>query len=110
MIGLSCDLVASEEAESYLAAHPQLAELIPAIAAEVRREFGTEAELSLELYKDPEVHDSYVTLYVRKKCYEPDMLNRLESVSKRFQTRLEEVSGYLLIATDFARPRGHHGV
>jgi hypothetical protein len=95
---------------AYLAAHPQLARLLPNIGGEVRQAFGPEVELSLELYKDPEIDDRYLTLYVRKESYEPDILDRLQLVSGRFNHTLEEVSGYFLLATDFSRPRGSHAV
>ncbi len=100
----------AQEVASYLTDHPQLAQLLPNIGAEVRQALGPQVELSLELYNDPEIDDRYLTLYVRKGKYEPDILDRLQSVSERFNHRLEEVSGYFLLATDFSRPRGSHAV
>lgn len=100
----------AQEVTAYLAAHPQLARLLPNIGAQVRQAFGPQVELTLELYKDPEIDDRYLTLYVRKVQYEPDILDRLQSVSERFNHRLEKVPGYLLLATDFSRPRGSHDI
>jgi hypothetical protein len=99
-----------QEVTGYLANHPELAQLLPGICGEVREALGFEPELSLELYKDPEIDDRYLTLYVRKEKYEPDILDRLQTVSDRFNPRLEDISGYFLLATDFSRPRGAHAV
>jgi len=95
---------------AYLDLHPELAQLLPTICAEVRQALGPAVELSLEMYNDPEVDDRYLTLYVRQDQYEPDILDRLEAVSERFNYRLEEAPGYFLLATDFSRPRGSHAV
>jgi hypothetical protein len=99
-----------QDVEAYLAEHPQLAQLLPDICAEVRQALGSEVELSLELYRDPEIEDRYLTLYVRKEKYEPEILDRLQAVSESFNHRLEAVPGYFLLATDFSRPRGNHAV
>jgi hypothetical protein len=100
----------THDVAAYLAEYPQLAQLLPNIGAEVRQAFGPQVELTLELYKDPEIADRYLTLYIRKEQYEPDILDRIESVCGRFNPKLEEVPGYFLLATDFSRPRGKHGV
>ena len=99
-----------EAVMAYLAVHRQLARLLPKIAAQVRKELGPQVELSLEIYEDPEMDDRYMTLYVRKEKYESDILDRLQAVSEGFNPRLEKVPGYLLLATDFSRPRGIHAV
>jgi len=95
---------------AYLLAHEQLTTLMPGICLEARQALGRDVELSLEVYKDPEVDDQYLTLYARKEWYEPDFLERLQAVNDRFSQRLEGVLGYFLLATDFARPRGSHVV
>jgi hypothetical protein len=99
-----------QELASYLAEHHEMAQLLPAICAEVRQAFGPEVELSLEIYQDPEIDDRYLTLYARKEKYEPDIFDRLQAISERFNDRLEEISGYFLLTTDFSRPRGGHAI
>ena len=95
---------------AYLNECPDLGALLPAVCAETRREFGPEVELSLELYRDPEIDDPYLTLYVRQQPYDPNIMRRIERVSQQFNPALETVSGYFLIATDFRRPKGIHAV
>lgn len=99
-----------EDVGAYLQAHPQLDRLLPSICGAVRQALGSEVELSLQLYRDPEIDDRYLTLYVRREKYEPDILDRLQAVSDRFNHLLEEVPGYFLLTTDFSRPRGIHAV
>jgi predicted RNase H-like HicB family nuclease len=100
----------AQEVENYLAVHSEMAPILPMICADVRQTLGPDVELSLELYKDPEIDDRYLTLYVRKEKYESDILIHLETISARFNAKLEEISGYFLLATDFSRPRGSHAV
>ncbi len=106
------DIIMPETADlaAYLLAHEQLATLLPGICLDARQALGPDVELSLEVYKDPEVDDRYLTLYARKERYEPDILERLQAVNERFCQRLEGVPGYFLLATDFSRPRGTHVV
>ena len=98
------------EVLGYLAEHRQLSRLLPGICAQVRRVFGPNVELSLELYRDPEVDDRYLTLYVRQQAYDTEIMDRIETVSRQFNGRLEKISGYLLLTTDFHRPRINHAV
>jgi hypothetical protein len=106
----SIRLSSPDGVSSYLAGHTELARLLPEICRVVRRELGPRVELSLELYKDPEVDDRYLTLYVRMERYEPNIMDHLQEVSSRFDSSLEAVPGYFLLATDFSRPRGNHAV
>jgi len=99
-----------QEVLAYLTSYKQLAKLVPAICAQIRRAFGPEAELSLELYRDPEIDDRYLTLYVRQDSYDLQIMERIEAESRQFNARLEQVSGYLLLTTDFHRPRRNNGI
>ena len=67
-------------------------------------------ELSLELYKDPEVDDRYLTIYVRQKNYDSEIIKRIDKVSERFDDLLEKVSSFLLLTADSRRPRGKNAV
>src|SRR6266446_7699769 len=69
------------EVNAYLRQHAELAELVLLLCAECRREFGNATELSLEVYRDPEINDSYLTLYVRQPTYSTDLLPRIHRVA-----------------------------
>ena len=98
------------EVNAYLRQHPDLAELVPAVCADVRREFGSSTELALDVYDDPEVEDSYLTLYVRPPTYEADLLDRIHRVSDTHAEDLARTSGHFLVTTDFRAAVAPHGV
>jgi hypothetical protein len=94
------------EVEAYFENHDDLARLLEPIFIRLRSVFGQNAELSLEIYKDPEQHDQYPILYIRQSKYEAGILKQIESAVESFMTQLEDASGHLLVTTDFRRPRG----
>jgi hypothetical protein len=95
---------------AYLRRHGDLAAHLPAVIEAARKEFGSEAELALELYRDPEIRDHYLTLYVRLHSYDGETMARIDRVSTLFERRLAQTSGYLLLTTDFRPPRGANGL
>jgi hypothetical protein len=98
------------EVGAYLRQHADLAQLLPEVCGRVRRAFGREPELSLEVHRDPETDDRYLTLYVRQHKYDVAIMERIEDVSSRFHDLLMAVSGHFLLAADHHRPRGLHAV
>jgi hypothetical protein len=84
--------------------------LLPTICERVRGEFGPEAELSLHLYRDPEIDDQYLKLLVRLPRYERDVMDRIDRVSTSFEERITPSAGYLLVTTDFRPARSRHAV
>ncbi len=54
--------------------------------------------------------DNVSQLYVRMEKYDARILERIEAVSVQYEDQLAQVSGYLLVTTDFRRPRRNHGV
>src|SRR5438105_2273501 len=56
-----------EEVAEYLEGHQDLLDLVLSACQHAHSEFGGQAELSLELYRDPEIADQYLTLYVRQQ-------------------------------------------
>jgi hypothetical protein len=98
------------QVQAYLQDHPDLTDLLLPTCQQFRQEMGEQAELSLEVYLDPEIDDHYLTLYVRQAVYEPDLVSRIESVCVPFEEHLGERSGWLLVTTDFRPPRWKHAV
>jgi hypothetical protein len=94
-------LASPTNVRSYLLRHIAMTDLLPLICSIAREEFGMEAELSLEVYHDPEIEDEYLTLYVRMKEYDDDFMQRIEAVSVEFEDMLSERSGWFLLTTDF---------
>jgi hypothetical protein len=62
------------------------------------------------MYRDPEIDDRYLTLYVRLEKYDSGVPERIDAVRRQFEQKLEQVSGDFLLTTDFRPPRGNHAV
>lgn len=99
-----------DEVSAYLEQHPDLVDTVVALGTCMRQEFGEDAELSLELYRDPEIDDLYLTLYVRKAVYEKDVIDRIDRIASVFADALNSTSGWLIATTDFHPPGSSHGV
>jgi hypothetical protein len=96
---------------NYLTSHRALAKILPSVCKQARCEFGQEAELILEVYRDPEIDDSHLALYIRLPAYEKNtIIARMDRVTQPFEDELCSVSGYLLVTTDFRPSRATHGI
>ena len=91
--------------DGYLMEHPTLRSLLPRICEHARGEFGCGAELTLELYRDPEIDDRYLTLLVRQPQYDANIVERLDQLAAQFADELDRCTGDLLVTTDFRPAR-----
>ncbi|HEV2949278.1 MAG TPA: hypothetical protein VGX70_18025 [Gemmataceae bacterium] len=94
----------------YTKAHASVIPLLPDVCQRVRGEFGSQTELALDEYRDPEIDDRYLTLCLRLPNYELDTMDRIERVNQSFENRIKPNTGYLLVTTDFRRAKSHNGV
>jgi hypothetical protein len=99
-----------QSVEKHLNGRSNLADLISEISSACRQEFGSDAEIALELYADPEIDDRYITLYIRLKQYTSESLGQIVRLSDRFEARLQDADGYLLITTDFRSPGENNAI
>ena len=90
---------------AYLADHPDTVDALSCLGSAAARRFGERSQVSLELYRDPEVDDEYLTLYVRQEDYDQDILDQIDDVSERCEASLQNTSGWVLLTTDFRPPR-----
>ena len=95
----------TSEVSEYLLDHPDLSCLIPPICCKLIKTFHEDARLFLEIYRDPEIHDEYLTLYVRKNVYEEQILDYIDEAIAEFESALGSASGWLLVTTDFLLPK-----
>jgi hypothetical protein len=93
------------EVQGYLDRYPELCDILPVASKNVRERFDENVQLSLELYRDPEIEDEYLTLYVRQEHYDSDILNELNGIAASFDGQLRLTPGWFLITTDFQPPR-----
>lgn len=66
-----------------------------------KEKFGEGSQISVELYRDPEFDDEYVSIYVRQDSYDDDILDQIEEVCDEYEEALTNTSGWLLVTTDF---------
>jgi hypothetical protein len=95
----------SSDVSEYLLAHLDLSCMIPMICSKLIKTFSEDTKLFLEIYRDPEIHDEYLTIYIRKNEYEELILDRIDEVMSEFEPVLGSVSGWLLVTTDFLLPK-----
>jgi hypothetical protein len=98
-------ILGEDEVRDYLAEHPDLFAAAESLCQAARKEFGQEASLSLEVYRDPEVKDRYLVLRVRLPTYPPDTLMKIRSLETDHEGLLEDTSGSILVTTDFCPTR-----
>lgn len=93
------------EVNDYLLAHRDMSCLLPPVCNKLTKLFGKDTLLSLEVYRDPEINDEYLTLYVRQSEYEEKFLDRIDEAMAEFELMLASVPGWLLVTTDFHPPK-----
>lgn len=91
------------EVSDYLVRFPRL---IPVVNKVVRlaAKMLPEAQLSLEVYRDPEIDDRYLVLYARFSSYDERTWRRIEHVTNEYTPLLRNTPGWLVLTTDFRPP------
>lgn len=92
------------EVRDYLLRYPDMTALLVSVSELARETFGTDAQLSAEVYHDPEVEDEYLTLYVRQDTYDDHVLDMIDEIRVQYESALIGKSGWLLVTTDFQPP------
>ncbi len=91
----------------YLQRHPDIVAVVEsasAIAAAHVKGAKHKTELSLERYRDPEIEDEYLALYVRSEAYDASVREMIRSISESVRPELRGKSGWLVVTTDFQNP------
>ncbi len=89
----------------YLLRYPDMVDLLVLVCETALEKFGISTYYSLELYRDPEIDDEYLTLYVRQENYSPNILNRIEAIMAEVASEFVGKSGWILVTTDFQPAR-----
>lgn len=89
----------------YLLRHFDMIDLLSSACRIALEKFGMDTRLSLELYRDPEIRDEYLTLYVRQERYDEHIMDMIEDVCTEYRDQLIGRSSWLLVTTDFRPPR-----
>jgi hypothetical protein len=92
------------QVRSYLFHNFNLTRLLQSTCKLAMDRFAAQSQLSLEVYCDSEIEDTYLTLYIRQPHYNEDILKRIEELRAEYEIGLTESSGWFLITTDFRPP------
>jgi len=90
----------TDEVNEYLLQFPDLLDIIVEIAEKVRRQLF-EAQLLLDVYRDPEVEDQFLVINARFNNYSDFVLKKIKEVRRGFHEILSQRRGRLLLTTDF---------
>ncbi|MEK7396089.1 MAG: hypothetical protein AAB116_04035 [Candidatus Poribacteria bacterium] len=93
------------EISNYLHQYPDIIDLVKFACDETRERFMQPTQLSLELYRDPEIDDNYLTLYVRQEKYDDNVMDIIEEIWPTYSDELASKAGDFLVTTDFNYPR-----
>ena len=89
----------------YLFDHPDMAELLPFVCETARKRVEDDMQLSLELYRDAEINDSHLSLYIRSHRYDERVLNAIRDIESAYVNMLVGKTGWIVVTTDFNSPR-----
>lgn len=92
-----------EEIYDYLLRFPDLIGVIYEVVL-MACTYLQDAQLSLEVYRDPEIDDEHLVLYARWRVYDERTMDQIRSVRDRYRPLLAGKSGWLILTTDFQQP------
>ena len=98
------DVRRPDEVRQYLLKHPDMMGLVHSACNSARGRLQPQTQLLLGLYRDPEIDDEYLTLYVRQSHYEENVLQVIDHLNRESATEKAGKSGWLVISTDFRSP------
>jgi hypothetical protein len=95
----------SAAVRNYLVRHPNAQSIIlPAIDV-TRRLVGSEPQLSLELYRDPEIGSEQLSLYVRSNMYSSSFLRDLRAADEVVRALRADKDNRFLVTSDIQPPK-----
>jgi hypothetical protein len=88
----------------YLIRHFDLTGILRSTCKLALDRLGMTSQLALEVYRDPEIDDSYLTLNIRQHHYTQDILKKIKGIRDEYDIDLANSSGWFLVTTDFQPP------
>jgi hypothetical protein len=102
-VAKDAQLANEPQIRKYLLQFVDLAEVVPHALEATRRRFP-EAQLVLDVYRDPEIDDEYLALYVRLSHYDDSVMERIAAAEAEYLHMLVDKSGWIQLTTDFRVP------
>jgi hypothetical protein len=92
------------EVYEYLLRFPDMIEVVEQAVFVARNHFK-EAQLQLEVYRDPENEDEHLVLYARFPAYDETVMEKIRAARRRYRHLLHGKSGWFILTTDFQQPK-----
>ena len=86
--------------KNYLSLFSDLIDLIP-IAVSVAKKHFPEGHIVVDVYKDPEIEDSYIIFYIKLSQYDDSFIDRLATAESELLPLLVNKKGWIQLSTDF---------
>ncbi|MGH9829677.1 MAG: hypothetical protein ACREDR_41195, partial [Blastocatellia bacterium] len=85
-----------DEVLQYLAASPDVTSVLPDYWAAACQAARDDSQLSLELYRDPEIEDEHLVIYIRQQNYQDDLMDRIDQARESLAGELKgTLSGWI---------------
>ncbi|HEU4386772.1 MAG TPA: hypothetical protein VFV34_03170 [Blastocatellia bacterium] len=94
------------DVNDYLLRFPDILAALPIVCDLCLTEGDPWEEVVLDIYRDREFLDEYVTLCLRRTKYGSRTIDDIDAIRARFETLLYGKTGWLLVTTDFRPPAG----
>jgi len=91
------------EVVEYLVRFPELISVVDAVVR-LAAKMLPEAQLTLQVYHNPEIDDQYLVLYARFASYDETTIERIRAVRDKYRPLFKNTSCWLLLTTDFRPP------
>ncbi len=99
--GLGVKLIAFSDIYDYLYNYPDMISLSRYVIELAVQSFDPNTELSLELYRDSESQYERLTLYVRLREYDKNIMGLIKRTRDEYRNIFPDVKGRFLLTTDF---------
>ena len=89
-----------DDIKEYLLNFPDLIDLVPT-AVDIVKKYLPDAQIVIDVYKDPEINDIYLLIDVRSKHYDDNFMEKLEKAESEFVEFLVGKEGWIQLTTHF---------
>ena len=89
----------------YLVIYSDMTGMLLPMGEALMAHFRGEAQISLEVFQDPDADDEFLMFTIRRASYPENILDQIDSIVSSFEEPLSVRDGWVLITTDFSPPR-----
>ncbi|MDN7024020.1 hypothetical protein FGU65_03790 [Methanoculleus sp. FWC-SCC1] len=89
---------------NYLRQNPGIYDAVLYACMLAEEAFGQRAQITLDVYSDPEIEDEYLTIYIRQHTYDTDIMEQIDVICGEYEAALGDQPGWIVVTTDFRPP------